>query len=199
MRISILKKNPMIYSCNVYLIRGDWNKIDDINTLIDVGIDGFIIDELNGFSTGVGKKRVEQVILTHEHFDHAGGLKKIYHEYKPIVYAYSKFDFVSTVMKDGMYIKTGDKYSMIIHTPGHSNDSVCIYNEEEQILFSGDIAININTVDNSYTNNYVIALERLTKLKIKTIFPGHEAPITKNAEEILKNSFNNVIKSKILD
>ena len=38
MRVTLFKKNPKVYSCNVYLVRGDWNAIDDVNTLIDVEI-----------------------------------------------------------------------------------------------------------------------------------------------------------------
>ena len=75
MKVTLLKKNPNIYTCNAYLVRGNWNAISDVNTLIDIGTDSYIYEELQTISTGVGKRRVEQVILTHEHFDHASGLK----------------------------------------------------------------------------------------------------------------------------
>jgi glyoxylase-like metal-dependent hydrolase (beta-lactamase superfamily II) len=199
MRVTLLKKSPDVYSCNVYLIRGDWNKMDDINTLIDTGTDGFIIDELNNISTGVGKKRVEQVIITHEHFDHSAGLKWIIKEFNPLVFAYSDLGIGNSILRDGMFLKTGDKSSMIIHTPGHSHDSVCLYNQEDQVLFSGDTTVDIKFEGGTYTRSYVEALDRLTKLKISTIYRGHDDPITENAEEILKFSLRNVIKSEIID
>ena len=37
MKIVPLKKRPGTYSCNSYLILGDWNRIEDVNTLIDPG------------------------------------------------------------------------------------------------------------------------------------------------------------------
>ena len=37
--------------------------MSDVNTLIDTGPDGFIYDELQTISTGVGKSRVEQIII----------------------------------------------------------------------------------------------------------------------------------------
>ena len=43
MKIIPLKKNDKIYSCNSYLILGDWNRVEDVNTLIDPGIDGFVL------------------------------------------------------------------------------------------------------------------------------------------------------------
>jgi len=59
MKVTVLKKNPKVYSANAYLVRGNWNAIADLNTLIDIGTNGFIIDEIETISTGVGKKRIE--------------------------------------------------------------------------------------------------------------------------------------------
>jgi glyoxylase-like metal-dependent hydrolase (beta-lactamase superfamily II) len=199
MKIFMLKKNPLVYSCNVYLILGDWNKLSDVNTLIDAGANGFIIEEINNASTGVGKKRIEQVIITHEHFDHAGGLKYIKKEFNPNVYSYTKLEYGDNLVKDGTFLQTGDKYSMIIHTPGHSNDSICIYNEEEQVLFSGDTPLFIKTTYGTYTSEYVLALERIAKLKIKSIYPGHEDPIINGADTVLKATLENVRNSKIIN
>lgn len=35
MKIIPLKRNNGRYSCNPYLVLGDWNRLDDINTVID--------------------------------------------------------------------------------------------------------------------------------------------------------------------
>ena len=75
MRVVCLKQHPYKYSCSSYLILGDWNRIEDVNTLVDGGIDGFILEEISKLSTGVGKKAVEQIVLTHSHFDHCAGVK----------------------------------------------------------------------------------------------------------------------------
>ena len=113
MKVIALQNNPVVYSCKVYFVRGNWNAISDINTLIDVGTNDFIIEEILTLSTGVGKKRIEQVILTHEHFDHAGGLMKIKKEFKPHVIAFSKLPGVDEIAYNNMQIKIGDKNAVI--------------------------------------------------------------------------------------
>lgn len=198
MKVTLFKKNPKQYTCNVYLIRGDWNAIDDVNTLIDVGTDGFIMDELLTLSTGVGKRRVEQVVLTHEHFDHSGGLSLIKAEYNPKVFAYSLIKGVDNKIEDGMNIKVGDRMAVLMHTPGHSNDSVCIYVPDEKVLFSGDTILSIKTPGGTYTKEYVYALERILDLDIETIYSGHDDPLTENVKKVLEFTYENVTKSKIL-
>lgn len=198
MKVTLLKKNPKVYSSNVYLVRGDWNAIDDINTLIDVGTDDYILNELDEISTGVGKRRVEQVILTHEHFDHAGALKYIIPRFNPPVIAYAQLKGVTIRAYDYMQVKIGDRQAQILHTPGHSHDSICIYCEEERTLFSGDTVLNIKTVGGSYTMEYVESLERLSRLKIDVIYSGHDDPVTKNAEEMIKETLKVVKKSKVI-
>lgn len=199
MKVSLLKGNPSVYSANSYLVRGDWNKLDDLNTLIDPGTDGSILVELERISTGVGKKRVEQIILTHEHFDHSGATKIFKDMYNPVVFAYNKLSYVDVKVYDYMDIKLGDRDAVILYTPGHSNDSICIYCEEEQVLFSGDSPIFIRTAGGSYSSYFVEALRRLSRLKIKTIYSGHDYPITEQAEEIIRFSLKNVLASKIVE
>ncbi|KPQ41224.1 MAG: hypothetical protein MPEBLZ_04229, partial [Candidatus Methanoperedens nitroreducens] len=61
MKIQNLSGGSTIYTSNVYLITGTWNAFNDVNTLIDVGRDPAIIEIINNASTGVGKKRIDQV------------------------------------------------------------------------------------------------------------------------------------------
>lgn len=197
MKVSLLKKNPKVYSCNVYLVRGDWNAIDDVNTLIDVGTDGFILDEIPTISTGVGKRKVEQVILTHEHFDHSGGLAKIIEEFKPKVYSYSQIPGVDEKAYDGKWVKIGDRNAQILHTPGHSHDSICIYVPDEEVLFSGDTQLSIKTPGGSYSQEYLDILNKLFRMKIRTIYSGHDDPITSGVRHMLEQTIENVMKSKI--
>lgn len=199
MRVQLLDKNPLIYSCNVYYIRGDWNAIDDVNTLIDVGTDGFVLKQLNDMtSTGVGKRKVEQVIITHEHFDHAGGLKAVKGVYNPTVIAYQNLQYVDKHAYEGMEVKIGNCKGVIFHTPGHSHDSICIYVEQEATLFAGDTPLNIRTPGGSYNASFVEVLKRFNTLNIKKIYSGHDDPITENVAEMLENTLRNVLKSKII-
>ncbi|MDQ1265281.1 MAG: hypothetical protein QG635_431 [Bacteroidota bacterium] len=198
MKITFLKKHPSLYSCNVYFVQGTWNTISDVNTLIDVGTNGFVKDEIDRMSTGVGKKRLEQVILTHEHFDHAGGLSEIKQFYKPKVYAFSFIDGVDYLAKDGMKLRIGDQEAEIIHTPGHSNDSICIYCAEEGALFSGDTPLNIKSPGGTYSSIFIEILKRLLSLKINSIYSGHDYPIISNVKEMLEMTLRNVKKSNVI-
>jgi glyoxylase-like metal-dependent hydrolase (beta-lactamase superfamily II) len=199
MKVTLLKNNPSVYSCNVYYIRGDWNRIDDVNTLIDCGTNGFIIDELESLNGGLGKRRVEQVILTHEHFDHSGGLKWIKKEYNPISYGYVKSDLIDFKARDQKELQIGDKIAKILHTPGHSHDSICVFEPETKSLFSGDTPLIIRSTGGTYTLEFIEVLRRLISLDINFIYPGHGDIITENATDILKYSLKNVRKSTFID
>lgn len=199
MRVSILKKSPSVYSCNVYYVRGNWNAIDDVNTLIDVGTDGFILNEIREMSsTGVGKRKVEQIIITHEHFDHFGGLKYIKELYNPKVIAFKMLPGVDTNAYEGMKIRVGDSDGVIMHAPSHSNDSILVYVESEATLFAGDTPLNINSPGGTYQSSYVEVLKRLTHLNIKKVFTGHDPPFVANVSDMIENTLKNVLKSKII-
>ena len=79
------------------------------------------------FGTGIGKSPVDQVILTHSHFDHAGLLKEIIRQYHPVIYAHPETRCEKSMhLQDKEEIKVGDQKCEIIFTPGHSDDSICI-------------------------------------------------------------------------
>lgn len=199
MRVQLLKKHKNQYSCNSYLIRGEFNAISDVNTLIDIGTADYILDEIKSISTGVGKPRIQQVILTHEHFDHKGGLSYIIKEYSPKVIAHAKFDGVTHRAVDGMKIRIGDRIATILYTPGHSNDSICIYCPEDQALFIGDTPVVIQTSGARYTREYYNIIKKLASLDVKTIYSGHDDPIVTNANKIISNSLENMNDSEIVD
>lgn len=86
MRVIELSQATAIYTCRSYLLLGDWNQLGDINKLIDPGTDGSVINQIETLSTGCGKVPVGQVILTHNHFDHAGGVDIFKQRYGVCVY-----------------------------------------------------------------------------------------------------------------
>lgn len=195
MRVMQLKNSNDIYSSNVYLVLGDWNRLDDVNTLVDAGANGHICEEIDGLSTGVGKIPVNQVALTHGHFDHVAALPLIKQKYKPAVFAYMFSEGVDVLLADGQMIRMGDRDFEVIHTPGHSSDSICLYCKDEKVLFSGDISIQIVSQGGTYEAAFVTALERLAALGMETIYPGHGSPITKKAGEVIRNTLSIVRKS----
>ena len=199
MKVIKLNTNPKIYSGNSYLLLGAWNTIEDINALIDTGSDDFIVEEIEKLYTGVGKNPVDKIVLTHNHFDHMGGTLSVKNKYKAKVYAkiYSG-DLVDFIINDGDVIKLAEHEFFVIHSPGHSTDSICLYCEKEQVLFSGDTTLQIRNSNDSYTEDYLETIQKLAMLKINVIYPGHGDPITNNPEELLRITCKNVSESKII-
>ena len=196
MKILNLTYKSKVYTSNVYLITGSHNAIDDVNTLIDVGRDPSIIDKINNASTGVGKKRVEQVVLTHSHYDHASLLPKIREVFKPEVYAFSRFfTGVDHLVKDGDILKIADRMFEIIHIPGHSDDSICLYCEEDQALFAGDAQIIIESAGGTYENGFISAMEKLCRKNVRTIYFGHGDPLSVNCNKRIRASLRRVRES----
>jgi len=196
MKIFNLVTNPAIYSSNSYLVLGAWNKLSDVNTLIDTGSDGYIIDEIEKINTGVGKKSLDKVILTHTHFDHVGAIKELKKRYGVEVLAMNKIDGVDRILIDGEMLLIGDSYFTVMHTPGHSSDSLCLYCKSEGVLFSGDTSIRVYQQDESYTPEYIESIRTLSRLKINVVYPGHGELITENPEKIISASLQNMLASR---
>ncbi|HWR41354.1 MAG TPA: MBL fold metallo-hydrolase [Patescibacteria group bacterium] len=199
MRVICLKPNDKLYSCQSYLILGDWNRLEDVNTLIDAGVDNFVLQEIARISTGVGKSAVDQILLTHSHFDHAAGSCMIQEAYRSRVRAFAPLAYVDEVLRDGETVRCGDRDFRVIHSPGHSNDSVCLYCEQERVLFSGDTPLVIRTAGGAYTLSFVQVLELLAGLKIDTVYPGHGTPMTAHIRAMILQTLKNVRSSVVCD
>lgn len=195
MRIIALKKNPRTYSCNAYLLLGDWNRVEDVNTLIDPGIDAFVLQEIEGISTGFGKVAVEQILLTHNHFDHAAGVVAIKERCKARVMAAIDGPGVDELLTDGRFIKAGDDYLEVIHVPGHSSDSICLYAPAAEALFSGDTQLRPHPSGEEYSEGYAAGLRKLVERKIKTIYAGHDAPLTGGCGQLIRHTLDGLRKS----
>ena len=192
--IPIVGRNN-VYTSNVYLILGEWNGIEDVNTLVDVGNDPSIVAVLEEIDTGLGKSKVDQVILTHCHSDHTGILPLIINAFHPRVYAFSPFmDGVDEVLKHGDKIRLGESMFEVIHTPGHSSDSISLYNKERGALFVGDTQVIDHPGNGDYELEYYHALEILCKKNVREIYFGHGEPLLQDAHERLLMSLSNVRK-----
>lgn len=196
MRVILLENSGLIYSCNVYLVLGDWSKISDVNTLIDVGRDPAVLNALAKAPTGVGKRAVEQVLLTHEHFDHVELLSVIRDRFQPRVCAFGGgVEGADRVLQDGDELQAGDATFEVLHTPGHSSDSVCLYCRREGVLFAGDTPLLPHSSEGSYEADYAAALEKICERDIQTIYFGHGEPLTADCNTRLRCSLEIVNES----
>lgn len=190
-------------AANCYLL------IDEKTALIDVGGDfEFICNALKNY---VDLKELDYVILTHSHYDHAAAagffknLAKIaihkdeYSMLKAQKFA-SLFFGVSfkqfepdILLSGGEKIEIGEIELEVIHTPGHSPGSICLYEPEKKWLFSGDTVFaygSFGRVDfpGGDARALINSIEKLSKLDVENLYPGHEDVIEGNAREhILKS------------
>lgn len=186
MRIVILENSGQLYTCQVYLVLGSASRLEDVNTLVDVGQDPAILASVGRAPTGLGKRPVEQVVLTHGHGDHSALLPQVRAAFQPRVFAFSpNVDGVDCLLHDGDTVRMGDRDFEIIHMPGHSSDSVCLYNGDEGVLFAGDSPLLIGSPDGTYEAGFLAALEKVCARDVRRIYFGHGAPLTERCNERL--------------
>jgi len=81
--------------------------------------------------------KIKYIVNTHHHFDHTMGNEAMAESTKaPIIqHELSELKHDITV-KDGDYIEFGNSKLKVLHTPGHSMDSICLIGDGK--IFSGD-------------------------------------------------------------
>jgi glyoxylase-like metal-dependent hydrolase (beta-lactamase superfamily II) len=175
-----LTEGSKVYTANAWLVTGSWKTLSDLNTLVDAGMDPLILNHLEESNNGVGKKKVDQIILTHGHYDHAGMVNKLREAYNPKVMAFSEsYPGLDRVLNDGDHVQMGDR-----------DDSICLYCRKDGVLFAGDSPLVIITPASEYTQHFIQVLDRLSRLPIHTIYFGHGQPLTERCNEVLKRSLS---------
>ena len=193
MRVIELTRNPTQYSCRSYLLLGEFNQFDAVNTVIDPGTDDYVIREIESVATGCGKVPVEQVLLTHNHFDHAASADLFRQRYGARVYAWVEGPGVDVLLRDGQVLRAADDYLEVLHMPGgHSSDSVAFYCQSQALLFSGDTPLCIRSHDGNYTRDYVDSLLKLTQRRIDVVYPGHDDPLKNDVHGMILDTLRNV-------
>jgi glyoxylase-like metal-dependent hydrolase (beta-lactamase superfamily II) len=188
MRIVTLENAGRIYTSQVYLVLGDRSQLEDVNTLVDVGADPAIFPSIEKVPTGIGKWAVEQVVVTHSHSDHCALLPEVRAAFHPRVLAFSpSLAGVDWLLGDGDAFRMGDRMFEVIHAPGHSSDSICLYNQDEGVLFAGDSPLLITSVG-SYEAGFRRTLEKLCARDVRRIYFGHGPPLTERCNERLRES-----------
>jgi glyoxylase-like metal-dependent hydrolase (beta-lactamase superfamily II) len=174
MKIFNLTEDSKKYTSNVFLVLGTWNTVNDMNTLIDVGSDTDIIQKIENINTGLGKKKIDQVVLTHSHSDHSAILPEIKQRYNPKIFAFNSFlKGIDYILADGDKIKIGEQVFEVFHISTHSYDSICLCGDSEGILFAGDTKFPIEFENDKLKNDNKEVLSRLKSKNIKQVYYGH--------------------------
>jgi glyoxylase-like metal-dependent hydrolase (beta-lactamase superfamily II) len=196
MRVFTFERGERVYSSNVYLVLGQWNRLEDVNVLVDAGADPDVLPFIERAPTGVGKRKVDLVILTHRHYDHATMARAIKARYGAPVVGYSPVDDeIDRALADGERLRLGDEEFEVIHSPGHTDDSICLFGTESGALFAGDTPLVVNGRDGSHEPGYVAAMRRLAALPVRAIYFGHGQPLLEGCRERLAASLENIEQS----
>jgi glyoxylase-like metal-dependent hydrolase (beta-lactamase superfamily II) len=167
-------------------------------------LDGLLIDSgpaclAHELVRVIGDLPTEQVVITHGHEDHIGGLQSVRQRFPKVhIYAspqtipfiqepallhpqpYRRFLWglpkaVEQVEPIPLQIETPQHTLRLIETPGHSRDHVSFFEPKYRWLFSGDAFI--GGKDRSWAQEYemfgiISSLRTLAALRPERIFPG---------------------------
>lgn len=157
------------------------------------------------------------IILTHGHFDHVGALKNLHNLYPDATIAISEKTALSTsniklqaqyifrdyyfqtcfsaedfeIPKPNLLLKNGDLIGpfKVLYTPGHTEDSICLYSEKDAVLFSGDTLFCGNYGRTDLGGSFEDIKKSLKKIlelpKDTKVFPGHGENTTIGSEQAL--------------
>jgi hydroxyacylglutathione hydrolase len=199
---AFLWRDPRANNANSYLIRGTRN------ILIDPGhyhLFGHVRDHLSRLS--LTTEDIDLVIVTHGHPDHLEGIQAFSGSSALISLHPIELEFINSVaphygskggisqfepqvlLKEGQ-LRVEDMSFEVIHTPGHSPGSICIYWPEKKALFCGDVVFQqgLGRTDLPGGNGGQLkeSVRRLAQFDVEYLFPGH-GDIVGGRESVQKN------------
>ena len=77
-------------------------------------------------------------------------------------------------LHDGDVIDLGDRRFEVLHTPGHTDGSACLWDADDRTLFTGDAIYVDAPLDFTETDAAARSLERLAALPTRIAHAGHE-------------------------
>jgi glyoxylase-like metal-dependent hydrolase (beta-lactamase superfamily II) len=162
------------------------------------------------------KDNIDTIVLTHCHFDHTARVKEIAFMCKAKV-AIHKYDAGGLVddarslslnfgarspgIIPDIELAEGDVIGelKVLHTPGHTPGSICLFSERDKILFSGDTVFSDGCFGRydfpgGSRIELVQSLNRLSFLDVEGLYPGHGEPVEEGGRRHIAVAMN-LIKS----
>lgn len=189
-KLETLRSKSVSYSTHVPLVDG---------LLIDTGF----FNAERSLLKALAGHQVEQVVNTHAHEDHIGNNSSIIkhfkatlqapeaslpllerpklvctHPYQYLIWGLPRPSHASALAQE---VHTSRFSFLVIPTPGHSADHVCLYEPERGWLFGGDLFLSVKVrlargFENA--NDLMTSLKRVCKLKPRLLFCYHRGVIT---------------------
>ena len=156
---------------------------------------------------------IKLIVCTHGHWDHTMGLPELIDATHAEVVchpldadmleqpSFAPFNFpfelqsvsVDRFLEDGDEVEVGSHRFTVLHTPGHTAGSICLYEAQEKLLFSGDtlFAGTCGRMDLPGGNpeQMIGSLQRLRALPPDTcVYPGHGLDTTIGNEHWLASA-----------
>ena len=121
--------------------------------------------------------KVRFAVATHEHFDHVTTLPDLAAELGAEVVAHENSPVQADMrVRDGDQLRLGGSAVRVLHTPGHTEDSICLYDGRE--VFTGDTLFvgNIGKFEREMAEAMYVSLhDVILRLPPATIlYPGHD-------------------------
>ena len=164
---------------NTYLIAGRHGSA----TLIDAGVGE--PRHLAALASALGTGRLEAVLVTHGHRDHAAGAPAIAAAHPAAAFRKrpwpdedAQYAVPWRALDEGDIIDVGDEPLMTLHTPGHSPDHLAFWHEPTRTIFTGDLVVQGSSVMIHWSRGgdlgqYLASLERLLALEPVRLLPAH--------------------------
>ena len=170
---------------NTYLVAGT----DGSAVLVDAGVGhARHLADLAG-ELAASACRLDHVLVTHGHADHASGAPAIASQHPLAVFAKypwpdedSRYDVAWRSCADGDAVPVGGEALTALYTPGHSPDHLAFWHEPTRTMFTGDLVIlggsvMIHSSRGGDLGQYLASLERLLALEPRLLLPAHGARI----------------------
>ncbi|KAK5126236.1 hypothetical protein LTR85_010471 [Meristemomyces frigidus] len=180
--IRVLGGNPgkfTLQGTNTYLVGQGPKRI-----LIDTGEGNQIWPPSLQKALDEKKASIEQIILTHWHPDHVGGVKDVLaHSPDAKVYK-NRPDSGQLGIEDGQTFKTEGATLRTFYCPGHAIDHMALVLEEEDAMFTGDNVLGHGTAVFEDLATYMQSLDRMQHQFSGRAYPGHGAVIEEGKAKI---------------